>query len=392
MSPAQPKRFAPFLLLLFVGTLSNSAIVPFMGFYLIDGLGHPPWMLSVYSFLAIVLTVLANRAFGRRIDAGVPVFPLIGVAASGYTLASLFMAVSPTLPVMLTIGVLGYGISASAISTMFSLGGHMAERHGVQRSRFNAIMRATTSTAWMIGPAVSYVSAGQFGNEIVFKGAAVLGLAWLAWWWATLPRDVQAKAPERPAATGPVPANTGLWLAAAFIFAMSVAHGLTFTALPLFLVTEVGLPASSPGFAFSVKTFVEVFAIFSTPFIMARFGLSGPLLVTTVIAVGAILFLSQVTSLPQMVIGSALEGLYYGLFASLGISYVQSFAQDRPAQATAIYWNTLMISGLLSGPAVGLIAQATSFQTVLEVSAGGAVLAALVLLAGVFHGRGRAVA
>lgn len=387
MSQTQITRFAPFLLLLFMGTLSNSAVVPFMGFFLIDGLAQPPWMLSVYSFLAIVLTVTANRAFGRRIDAGVPVFPLIGVAAGGYTVASLFMSVSPTLPVMLTIGVIGYGISASAISTMFSLGGHMAERHGVARTRFNAIMRATTSTAWMIGPAVSFLAAGQFGNEIVFKGAAVLGLAWLAWWYFTLPRDVQAKAPAMPPAVGPVPTKTGLWLAAAFIFAMSVAHGLTFTALPLFFVIEVGLPDFAPGFAFSVKTFVEVFAIFSTPFLMARFGLTGPLLVTSCIAVGAILVLSQVTSLPQMVIGSALEGLYYGLFASLGISYVQSFAQDRPAQATAIYWNTLMISGLMSGPAVGLIAQATSFQTVIQVSSVGAGLAALVLLAGIWHGR-----
>lgn len=387
MALSQTKRFAPFLLLLFTGTLSNSAIVPFMGFFLIDGLGQPPWMLSLYSFLAIALTVSANRIYAKRIDAGVAVFPLIGFAAAGYTVASCTMAVSPTLAVMLTIGILGYGISASAISTMFSLGGHMAERHGMERARFNAIMRATTSTAWMIGPAVSFLAAGQFGHAIVFKGAAVLGLAWLALWYYSLPRDARAKAPAKPATDGPAPTNTGLWLAAAFIFAMSAAHGLTFTALPLFFVTEVGLPDFAPGFAFSVKTFVEVFAIFSTPFLMARFGLRKPLMVTTLIAVGAILFLSSVTTLPQMVIGSALEGLYYGLFASLGISYVQSFAQDRPAQATAIYWNTLMISGLLSGPAVGLIAQATSFQTVVQFSSAGAALAAIVLLAGIVHGR-----
>ncbi|UWQ95675.1 MFS transporter [Rhodobacteraceae bacterium M385] len=388
MAPTSTRRFVPFLLLLFTGTLSNSAVVPFMGFFLIDGLGQPNWMLSVYSFLAITLTVTANRAFGRRIDAGVAVFPLIGFAASGYALASLSMAVSPTLPVMLTIGVIGYGCSASAISTMFSLGGHMAERHGVERTRFNAIMRATTSTAWMIGPALSFLAAGHFGNEVVFKGAAVLGATWLAMWYVTLPRDVQAKAPAPAAAAPhPVPQNTGLWLAAGFIFAMSVAHGLTFTALPLFFVTEVGLPGFAPGFAFTVKTFVEVFAIFSTPFLMARFGLRGPLLVTSCIAIGAILLLSTVTTLPQMMLGSALEGLYYGLFASLGISYVQSFAQDRPAQATAIYWNTLMISGLLSGPAVGLIAQATSFQTVIQISSIGAAIAALVLAAGILHAR-----
>ncbi len=387
MTQAKTAAFAPFLLLLFIGTLSNSAVVPFMGFYLISALDQPPWMLSIYSGLAVVLTVTANRAFARRIDAGTRVFPLVGIAATGFTTASLAMAVSPTLPVMLTVGVLGYGVSASAISTMFSLGGHMAERHAVPRTRFNAIMRATVSTAWMIGPAVSFLAAGTIGPTIVFKGAAVLGLAWLALWFSTLPRDVLAKAPSKPTSTGPSPTTTGLWLAAAFIFAMSAAHGLTFSALPLFLVTEVGLPEYAPGFAFSVKTFVEVFAIFSTPFLMARFGLRAPLFVTAIIAVGAILFLSSVTSLPQMIIGSALEGLYYGLFASLGISYVQSFAEERPAQATAIYWNTLMVSGLLSGPAVGLIAQASDFQTVIEVSSVGAAIAAIVLLAGVWHER-----
>lgn len=378
--------FVPFLLLLFTGTLSNSAVVTFMGYFLVSGLDQPPWMLSVYSGLAVALTITANRTFARRIDQGTRVFPLIGIAASGFTIASLSMALSPSLGVMLSLGALGYGISASAISTMFSLGGHMAERHGVQRSRFNAVMRATTSTAWMIGPAVSFLAAGQFGPRIVFEGASVLGILWLALWFFSLPRDVQAKAPPRPA-TGIAPTTTGLWLAAAFIFSMSVAHGLTFVALPLFFVTEVGLPEFAPGAAFSVKTFVEVFAIFSTPLLIARFGLRAPLMVTALMAVVAIQVLAAVTRLPMMVLGSALEGLYYGLFASLGISYVQSFAEDRPAQATAIYWNTLMVSGLPAGPAVGLIAQATDFHTVIQLASLVVIVAALVLLLGIRHSR-----
>ena len=81
-----------------------------------------------------------------------------------------------------------------------------------------------------------------------------------------------------------------------------------------------------------------------------------------------------------MLFGAALEGFYYGLFASLGISYIQSFAEDRPAQATAIYWNTLMISGLMAGPAVGTIAQFMTFQTVIQTASLVAVIAFIVLL------------
>ncbi len=374
---------APFLLLLFTGTLANSALIPFMGFFLIDALGHPPWMLSVYSGLAVCLTVTANRAFGRRIDAGTRVFPLIGLAAAGYGIASLALSLSPTLATMLTLGVLGLGLSSSSISTMFSLGGHLAQAQQIDRSRFNAYMRATTSTAWMIGPATSFLVADWLGPAMVFRVAFGLSLMWLALWWTSLPRDASAGA--KPAAAGtPIlaNANTDLWLATAFVFALSVAHALTFSALPLFYVQEVSLPDFAPGAAFSVKTFVEVFAIFSTPALMARFGTAKVLLATTLLAIGTILYLSAITSLPQMILGAAMEGLYYGLFASLGISYVQSFARDRPAQATAIYWNTLMVSGLLAGPAVGLIAQLTDFQTVIQSASLVAALAALVLLAG----------
>lgn len=54
----------------------------------------------------------------------------------------------------------------------------------------------------------------------------------------------------------------------------------------------------------------------------------------------------------------------------------------RPAQATAIYWNTLMASGLLAGPAVKFIAQAYDFWSVIQIASGVALFAAVILIAG----------
>jgi len=71
--------------------------------------------------------------------------------------------------------------------------------------------------------------------------------------------------------------------------------------------------------------------------------------------------------------------------ASLGISHVQSFAEDCPAHATAIYWNTLLVSGLTVGPAVGLIAAVKSFQSVIQMSSLVAIAAALILGLGIGH-------
>ncbi|MEO1680336.1 MAG: MFS transporter [Pseudomonadota bacterium] len=372
----------PFLLLLFCGTICSAMIVPYMAFFLVDGLGHEPWMISVYSALAVCLTLTANRQFARLIDNGARVFPLVGAAAIGYMLAALSLSLVPKLWTILTLGVVGFGLSSSAVSTMFSLGGSLAERQEIERSRFNAYMRATTSTAWMIGPAVTFLIADQVGAEAVFYAALGLSFVWVGLWWLGLPRDVAAPAkPKAGAAAFTTNASKGLWLAAAFVFCLSLAHSLTFSSLPLFYVREVGLPGFAPGVAFSIKTFVEVIAIFSTPTIIARFGMRPALIATTLLAVITIQLLASVQSFSQMLFGAALEGLYYGIYASLGISYVQSFAEDRPAHATAIYWNTLMVTGLLAGPAVGFIAQAYDFQTVVQVASAIAFCAAVVLMA-----------
>jgi SET family sugar efflux transporter-like MFS transporter len=81
---------------------------------------------------------------------------------------------------------------------------------------------------------------------------------------------------------------------------------LTFSALPLFYVQEVALPGYAPGIAFSVKTFVEVLAIFSTPLLIGRFGIRTPLIATELFAVVTIHILALVQTYPQMLIGAAM--------------------------------------------------------------------------------------
>ena len=384
MSRHKLAKLSPFLLLLFVGTLCAAMIVPFMGFFLVDSLGRQPWLISVYSLLVVGLTIIVNRNFGRRIDTGQRVFPLVGIAAVGYVLATAVLAIFPQLWGVLTFGVVGFGLSSSAVSTMFSLGGSLAERHDVDRKSFNAYMRATTSTAWMLGPAVAFFVADRFSGASVFVVGFGGSLIWLALWWRALPRDVTAEPKVTAGHNGTgEPSNHALWLAAAFVFCLSLAHALTFTALPLFYVQEVGLPGYAPGTAFSMKTLIEVFAIFSTPFLIARFGMRNALLATTLLAILTIQILASVQTLAQMLGGAALEGLYYGLFASLGISYVQSFAPDSPARATAIYWNTLMVSAIIAGPVVGFVAQIFDFKTVVQMASLVAVVAAGILALGI---------
>jgi len=354
--------------------------VSFMGFYIVDGLGQEPWAISVYAGSFAVVVILTNRLFARRMDLGANPFPMIGIAAAGFLTAAFALSQVPRFWVVVTFGVAGFGIGSSAMSTMFTLGGIIADRNGIKRSTFNAYMRATTSMSWMIGPALSFVVADQLGNDVVFKLAFGVALIWLNLWWWTAPRDAATRpqAATQPQAAGRA-LNPDMLTAIAFVFCLALAHSLTFSALPIFFVQEVGLPGFAPGAAFSLKTFVELFAIFSTPFLIARFGLRMSLIGTAQLAVVSILVLATVQSFPHMLLGAALEGFYFGLFSTLAISFIHSLSEERPAYATAMYWNTMMVTLVIAGPAAGLIAQIFDFQTVILTASSFAVASVIIL-------------
>ncbi|MEL7416178.1 MAG: MFS transporter, partial [Pseudomonadota bacterium] len=109
------RKIVPFLSLLFVGTLCGSMIVPFMGYFIVEGLGREPWTISLYAGSVALIVVMINRHFARRMDGGARPFPLIGVAVGGSVVASTALVVAPGFWTVMTFGVLGFSASASAL-------------------------------------------------------------------------------------------------------------------------------------------------------------------------------------------------------------------------------------------------------------------------------------
>ena len=354
--------------------------VSYMGFYLIEGLGQAPWSISVYTGCFAIVVIITNRMLAAKMDEGANPFLMIGFAALSFLIASAAIALSASFLVIVMFGAIGFGIGSSAMSTKFSIGGIIADRNSIKRSTFNAYMRATTSTSWMIGPALSFTLADLYNHAAVFQAAVVAGGLWLMAWWFFAPRDASAEPKHVVDQAGQAKqANLELRMAVIFVFCLALAHSLTFSALPIFFVQEVGLPGFAPGSAFTVKTFVELFAIFSTPILIKRYGLRRSLFGTAILAILAILVIGTTSSLAHMFIGAALEGFYFGLFSTLAISFVQSLSTDRPAYANALYWNTMMLTLIVAGPATGAIAQVFNFQSVIFIAALFAALSAIVL-------------
>ena len=366
----------PFLALLMASALASATTVPFMGFFIVEGLDGEPWQISIYTAFGVGLTILLNRAIARRIDNGARYRPFVLIAGCGFLTASLVMAVVPSFLALMTIGVLGFGLSGTAMASMFTFGRRYAELHDLPVDSFNAYLRATTSTAWMIGPAASFSLVHWAGTGFVFQMGVGIAALWLALVFLLMPANVrpQPKKASPPDSDSAV-TDRALWLAAIVCFFFAFAHVLASAALPVFLVREAGLPSYAPGLSFSIKTAVEIAVILFTPHLMRRFPARGLLMITALLAIVAFVVLANVASLPMLVVGAALEGFYYGLFAGISVTFVQNFAGQRMANATSFYVNALLVGGLLAGPAVGLIAQVASFRVSILLAIVGAVLA-----------------
>ncbi|MFK8036514.1 MAG: MFS transporter [Hyphomicrobiales bacterium] len=385
-------RQATFILILLLsGVTCNAAIIPFMAVYIVKGLGMEPWSISIYTSITIVVGVFTNRLFGRWIDAGTRIAPLVLTSLTAFITANIAILIFQNYWVLVAFASVCFGVAGAAVSSMYSFGRLFAEREHLNIQKYNSYLRTMTSVGWMIGPASSFLIAGRFGYAAVFAFALVLASVWFALWLVFMPKGFAVyPKPRSSADTSESAVNKSLMYAAVACFCFAMAHVLCTSALPLFYIKEAGLPTYAPGFSLSIKTSVEIVGILSAPWLMNRFGAKPSLICAGGLAVVSFVILSQVSSIEHLVIGAALEGLYYGIFAGVGITFMQSFAGDKMASATSLYMNSLFLGGLISGASLGIIAQSFDFRTAILMASIGAISAIVVLL--IMPKRGTSVA
>ena len=231
------------LLLIFVGSVGASSLVPMMGLYIVEGLGQQPWKVSIYLAIVIGLTLGMNRLFGERIDRGANIGRLLDLSIISFLIGTLALASYQSYMVLVTAGALFLGLSNAALSTAFTFGRLHAEKAGLDTTTFNAWIRISTSLAWMIGPAISFAIIGIWGFRATFVVAAALGCLWFAIRQIAVPRGFMSPPRRAEVQSGGLGSDGLLLIAAASCLFFSVTNSLYLTVMPLYFVKEVGLPS-----------------------------------------------------------------------------------------------------------------------------------------------------
>ncbi|MFK3780808.1 MFS transporter [Agrobacterium sp. NPDC089420] len=365
-------------LLVFLAGSTNAAIVPFIGFYIIQVLGHPPATLGLYSVTAALASIVASRLYGERVDAGVPVRPLLLLSVTGAFIAA-GAATFGHLALLVAVTATGMGLSNAASTLIFSYGRYHGRAAALDATAYNAFLRTMVSLAWMLLPAAAFLIVDFAGAKAVFVNAMLMAAIWGGLALAIVPRGQTCPMERRQESETEAGRNLPLFLAAAASFCMSFAHALCASALPVFLVREVGLPDFAPGLSLSVKCAMEVLFILLAPRIMRRVSPRILLCVSAVMAIIAFNIIAAVQSLPAMLVGAAMEGAYYGLCAGTCLTFVQGFARGRTARATALYMNSIFLAALFAVPLMGFVSQYASFGVSIRLASVGAGAALLLL-------------
>jgi SET family sugar efflux transporter-like MFS transporter len=375
-----PSHGALIFLLLLTNSFCLSSIVPLMSFFIVEGLGAPAWQIGLYTGLMMPMALVANRWAGERIDNGARIRRILLLAVIAYLLATATLTQVSNFLVFLMVVAPLMSVANIGTGTIFSFGRLYAERSDLDVGRMNSWLRMAVSMAWVVGPALSFTVVAEFGFSATYTFAVLFGGIYLLLWHLVVPKDFRSD-PKNRRDDADDRINWGLLGAGLTCMMFIITNSLFLSAMPLYFVREVGLPGSTPGFSLSVKCLTEVFVIFVSARLAEKIGVRQVLMVSAALAVTSMVLFSMASSVADVIAISTLEGIYYGLFAGVSITYVQSFAPERPGRATAVYMNSLFLASMIGSVSMGFIASACDFRTVLFVAAASAGSGLVILMA-----------
>lgn len=351
----------------------NASLVPLIPVVMIKDLGRLPWELGVYTFILMATTMLLNTLAARRVRSGFPITVLLIISAVCQFIAACTLSLSLPFWVLVPLLSLSLAGAGSSVPLYYTLGRHLAEQNHVNAVSFNALLRTVTSLGWIIGPFIAFTAYAVVGYNVLAYGVFIASLFYIAltvYLHKKMNRKVRIVNADNTAEAiqhQSIDKRTAL-SATLFIFVFSFCHILTTTSLPIFFVTEVGLADSLPGITVAIKSIAEVFCILISPLLIRRIGMHTGLTLSAGIAVIAFVTLANVHTPIQAMLGAWLEGTYYGIFAGISLTYVQSLFSGDHNSANASYMNGIYAGVLLAGPLSAVIAQIDSFQTNITLS------------------------
>jgi MFS transporter, SET family, sugar efflux transporter len=348
--------------ILFIG-VGDAVGGSYLTLFAVDKAHLSPLALGIFLTVLALSGIIISTAFGRWFDYApnsVPVFLALVMTAVGYSL----LTVTTQFRQLMLIACLPLGTSLAAFPQLFALAkGHLDQAGENTAERGIAMMRATWSIAWALGPALGALLITRFDFRGVFLTTATCAVAATVIIIRARVRAVRrTMRPDREVKSrDQMIRETGLAATSLTLFHMAMFMGSI--ALPIVATHELRGSKADVGLIFSVCAFLEAIVMF---LFVLRPSNAGS---RRWISIGFLAFLTYflvttwAPSVAILLVAQLLRAAGIGLIGYQGISYVQTLMPHRPGSAATLFSNTTNAGFLLAGLAGGSWAQAFGYRS-----------------------------
>jgi MFS transporter, SET family, sugar efflux transporter len=350
-----------------------------MSMFLVDHLGTDPIYIGVFTVSTAVMSLLVNRNIGNLIDRGISAKTLFLMANSSLVITGFLFSVIDAFWQAVLVGVTLFSAGNSCIPILLVMIRRHADQSGLRSAELNAQMRGGVSIMWIVGPALSFSCIEKFGFSFTYVLAASMALLALllgVWLLPDYPQPVVSATKAKEAFKRP---SSRFWLFGSVILLGNFCNGLYIVAMPLYIKQDLGLAESAVGLMLGLAAALEVPALLLAPKLSTHF--TRHRVFTAAFYFAALFFLTvQLTdSYALLLFAQLFNGLFYGIFAGLGISILQDELPERTGYASSFYTNALRTGSMFGSSSAGILAQFYGYHNSLIGSLVGAVLALTVL-------------
>ena len=360
--------FLPLVSAIFFVGLGNGVAGSYLTLFAVDKAHLGPLALGIFLTLYSLSGMIISTCFGHWFDRApstVPLLLALLMTVSAYTLLS----VTTNFYLLLLVAGVPLGTSLAVFPQLFALAkGHLDRVDADTAERGIAMMRATWSIAWAIGPALGALMIAWFDFSGVFLAGAMCALT--ATVIAVSARVNALRTMPKALDLGPTSRTIHqVSFAALSLVFFHMAMFMGSIALPVVATHELGGTKPDVGLIFSLCAFLEVPVMFAFVLRPSVAGNYGWISVGFLAFIAYFLTITWAPSVSVLLAAQLLRAVGIGLIAYQGISYMQALMPNQAGSAATFFSNTANAGFLFASISAGGWAQAFGYRSMLPACA-----------------------
>lgn len=381
---ASPRGFdltsTAFLIVAFLTGIAGALQTPTLSLFLTNEVHVRPAMVGFFFTGSAVIGILVSQFLAGRSDRQGDRKHLIVFCCLLGVFACILFAWNRNYFILLFIGVFLSSFGSTANPQMFALAREHADNTGREAVMFSSILRAQVSLAWVIGPPLAYALAMGFGFTVMYLSAAVAFVVCGAMVWLFLPSMRKTPATTAKHLEAPRTNRRDALLLFIICTLMWGTNSLYIINMPLFIINELHLPEKLAGLMMGTAAGLEIPTMLIAGYYAKRFGKR--FLMRIAVVAGLFFYIGMLTvHTPALLLAmQALNAIYIGILAGIGMLYFQDLMPGQAGAATTLYTNTTRVGWIIAGSLAGVVAEIWSYHAVFWIALAMCIITSVGLL------------